>query len=502
MRSSEPLLKVEGIRKQFPGVLALADVSFELHHGEVLTLAGENGAGKSTFLRILGGSLRPDSGQLSIEGRVRSEYTPESARHDGIVIAHQEPAIVPQLTVEQNILIGLGRAARVAAAGAVSGAMEDVRRMGFDFDRNRLMRTLSPAERHALTIARAFAFGAKIVALDEPTTAMVEQNAAAVIERVRQLAHEKQIGILFVSHKMNEVMKISDRVVVLRDGRASFDEKISDTTSRDIVRAMVGRELLDYQRPKRDLRGNPILLSVDAATHPRGVGPVSFTVRGGEVLGISGLVGSGRTELLRAIIHADPRTEAKVAIAGRPLHIRNPQDAKRAGIAFIPEDRKNQGLVLLTAAYENFALPNGPIMGSRMGVVSPRKQAKVAEQLSASVGLRPKNVRAKARDFSGGNQQKIVLGKWLTTNARVFLFDEPTKGVDVGGRAEIYTLIDELTLQGCAVVIVSSDMPEIIALSDRALVMKEGHAVAEFSGENINEQNLVAAAVGVDDAAA
>ncbi|WP_103064083.1 sugar ABC transporter ATP-binding protein [Actinomyces qiguomingii] len=501
MTSSQPLLRVEGIRKQFPGVLALADVSFDLHHGEVLTLAGENGAGKSTFLRILSGSLLPDRGTISIEGRVRSEYTPDSARRDGIVIAHQEPAIVPQLTVEQNILIGLGRAARRAAAGAVSEAMRDVRRMGFDFTADRPMRTLSPAERHALTIARAFAFGAKIVALDEPTTAMVEQNASAVIERVRQLAHDKRVGILFVSHKMNEVMRISDRVVVLRDGRASFDERIADTTSRDIVRAMVGRELLDYQRPKRDLQHSPTLLSVQAATHPRGVGPVSFAVRGGEVLGISGLVGSGRTELLRAIIHADARTAARVSLAGRAVSIRSPQDAKRAGIAFIPEDRKNQGLVLLMAAYENFALPNGSMMGSRMGVVSPRRQTTAAAKLSTSVALRPKNVMAKARDFSGGNQQKIVLGKWLTTNARVFLFDEPTKGVDVGGRAEIYALIDDLTLQGCAVVVVSSDMPEIIALSDRVLVMKEGRAVAEFSGGDINEHKLVAAAVGVDDAA-
>ncbi|SDN51231.1 ribose transport system ATP-binding protein [Actinomyces ruminicola] len=502
MSSSEPLLRVEGIRKQFPGVLALADVSFELHHGEVLTLAGENGAGKSTFLRILSGSLRPDRGRLSIEGTVRSEYTPESARRDGIVIAHQEPAIVPQLTVEQNILIGLGRAARRAASGAVSAAMSDVRRMGFAFGADRPMRTLSPAERHALTIARAFAFGARIVALDEPTTAMVEQNATAVIERVRQLAHEKNIGILFVSHKMNEVMRISDRVVVLRDGRASFDERITNTTSRDIVRAMVGRELLDYQRPKRDLEGSAVLLSVDDATHPKGVGPVSFAVRGGEVVGISGLVGSGRTELLRAIVHADPRTEAKVGIAGRVRRIRSPEDAKRAGIAFIPEDRKNQGLVLLTSAYENFALPNGAMMGSRMGTVSPRKQVAAATKLSASVDLKPRNVRAKARDFSGGNQQKIVLGKWLTTNARVFLFDEPTKGVDVGGRAEIYALIDDLTRQGCAVVVVSSDMPEIIALSDRALVMREGRVVDEFSGNDITEQNLVAAAVGVDDDAA
>ncbi|MDO4900318.1 sugar ABC transporter ATP-binding protein [Actinomyces sp.] len=502
MSASEPLLRVEGIRKQFPGVLALADVSFELHHGEVLTLAGENGAGKSTFLRILSGSVRPDRGTVSIEGRVRSEYTPDSARRDGVVIAHQEPAIVPQLTVAQNILIGLDRSARRAAAGAVSAAMSDVRRMGFDFAADRPMRTLSPAERHALTIARAFAFGAKIVALDEPTTAMVEQNASAVIERVRQLAHEKRVGILFVSHKMNEVMRISDRVVVLRDGRASFDERIADTTSRDIVRAMVGRELLDYQRPKRDLRAQPILLSVEAATHPRGVGPVSFNVRGGEVLGISGLVGSGRTELLRAIVHADARTAAKVTIAGRLRRIRSPRDAKRAGIAFIPEDRKNQGLVLLMAAYENFALPKGAMTRSRMGIVSPRRQVAAASELAATVALRSNNVRARARDFSGGNQQKIVLGKWLTTNARVFLFDEPTKGVDVGGRAEIYTLIDELTMRGGAVVIVSSDMPEIIALSDRALVMKEGLAVAELSGENITEQNLVAAAVGVDDDAA
>lgn len=492
-----PLLEMKNVAKSFPGVRALDDVSLILNHGEVLTLAGENGAGKSTLLDILGGSLHPDEGTVTIEGVRRQEFTPIAALAEGVVIAHQEPAVVPQLTVEQNLLLGRSRDERLHATDQIAQALEDVRAMGFEFRPTDPVGRLSPAQRHAMTIAKAFTFGAKIVALDEPTTAMLEHNATAVLERVRELARSRGIGVIFVSHKMNEVMAVSDRVVVLRDGRIGYVSQIGDTSVQTIVRAMVGRELLHFTRHNRPTADAAVVLEASNIVHPTGTGPEQLEVRAGEVLGVAGLVGSGRTELLRAIVHADRGTSADIRIDGRSVRVRSPSDSRRAGIAFIPEDRKRQGLVLVMPAFANVALTAARSLVEGPGFIRPWTQARRVAEIAEEVGLRPRNVKLKARQFSGGNQQKLVIAKWLRCESRVYLFDEPTKGVDVGGRAEIYGLIDKLTGGGAAVVVVSSDLPEIIALSDRVLVMRNGHVVAEHIGDEIEEHALVASAMGV-----
>ncbi len=494
---THPLLEITNVAKSFPGVRALDDVSFTLRHGEVLTLAGENGAGKSTLLGILGGSLAPDVGSVTVEGVRREEYSPRQALADGVMIAHQEPAIVPQLTVEQNLLLGKTTAERRAAAAAVEGALADVEAMGFPLDcRTRLSR-LSPAQRHALTIAKAFAFGAKIVALDEPTTSMLEHNVAAVLDQVRRLAAERDIGVIFVSHKMPEVMAVSDRVVVLRDGRVGFESAIADTTTDEIVRNMVGRELLSFRRehPVRD--DAPVLFTATSITRPDSPESNDIAVRAGEVVGIAGLVGSGRTELLRAIVRADPGCGGTTTIDGKPTRIHSPNGSRDAGIAFIPEDRKRQGLALQMPAYANIALTAAPDLVGRGPLVNVRRQVAVASEIGTTLALKPGNVRLRARQYSGGNQQKLVIAKWLRRGSRVFLFDEPTKGVDVGGKAEIYGLIDKLAAAGNAVVVVSSDLPEIISLSDRVLVMRNGRFISEHVDDDINEQSLVASAMGI-----
>lgn len=492
-----PLLEVHGIAKSFPGVRALDDISFQLGHGEVLTLAGENGAGKSTMLGVLGGSLHPDAGSLAIDGVRRHTYTPIAALAEGVVIAHQEPAVVPQLTVEQNLLLGKNSKDRRAAGDEVAQAMEDIASMGFHFSASDKVGRLSPAQRHAMTIAKAFAFGAKIVALDEPTTSMLEHNAYAVIMRVRALARDRGVGVIFVSHKMNEVMAVSDRVVVLRDGRIGYSSPVADTSTEQIVKAMVGRELLAFSRQHHPAPDAPVIFEATNIAHPTGTGPESISVRAGEVVGIAGLVGSGRTELLRAIVHADRGATAEVSVDGRRQHIKTPADARKAGIAFIPEDRKRQGLVLVMPAFANVALTAARSLVGRMGFINPRKQAREVAAIGEELDLRPSNVKLTARQYSGGNQQKLVIAKWLRCGSRVFLLDEPTKGVDVGGRAEIYGLIDRLAASGQAVVVVSSDLPEIIALSDRVLVMRNGRFNSEHTSGDIEEHALVASAMGV-----
>jgi ribose transport system ATP-binding protein len=492
-----PLLEISDVAKSFPGVRALDNVSFTLRHGEVLTLAGENGAGKSTLLGILGGSLTPDHGSVTVDGVRRKEYSPRQALAEGVMIAHQEPAIVPQLSVEQNLLLGKTAAERRSAAAAVEGALADVAAMGFPLDRRTPLSRLSPAQRHALTIAKAFAFGAKIVALDEPTTSMLEHNVAAVLDRVRRLAADRDIGVIFVSHKMPEVMAVSDRVVVLRDGRVGYESPIAQTSTDEIVRNMVGRELLGFRRAHPVRPDAPVLFTATGVTRPDSDESNDIAVRAGEVVGIAGLVGSGRTEFLRALVHADPGCGGTLTLDGKPLHIHSPNGSRDEGIAFIPEDRKRQGLALQMPAYANIALTAAPDLVGRGPLINIRRQIAVSSELGTSLGLRPANVKLRARQFSGGNQQKLVIAKWLRRGSRVFLFDEPTKGVDVGGKAEIYGLIDQLAAAGNAIVVVSSDLPEIISLSDRVLVMRNGRFSSEHMEDDINEQSLVASAMGI-----
>ena len=491
------LLEVKNVAKSFPGVRALDNVSFTLHSGEVLTLAGENGAGKSTLLSILGGALTPDSGSVWIDGVRRREYSPRQSLSEGVMIAHQEPAIVPQLTVEQNLLLGKRSAERRTKTAEVEGALADVAAMGFPLDGGTRLSRLSQAERHALTIAKAFAFGAKVVALDEPTTSMLEHNVAVVLDRVRHLAAERDVGVIFVSHKMPEVMAVSDRVVVLRDGRVGFEAPVAQTNSEEIVRNMVGRELLGFRRAHPVSPDAPVLFSAKGVSRPGSQATNDIDVRAGEVVGIAGLVGSGRTEFLRAIAHADSRCHATVTIDGETVSIHSPNGSREAGIAFVPEDRKRQGLALQMPAYANIALTAAPDLVGRGPLINVRRQIAVATEIATSLGLKPANVRLSARQYSGGNQQKLVIAKWLRRGSRVFLFDEPTKGVDVGGRAEIYGLIDQLAADGSAIIVVSSDLPEIISLSDRVLVMRNGRFTSEHLGDDINEHSLVASAMGI-----
>lgn len=495
---SSTLLAIKNVAKSFPGVQALSDVTFDLQRGEICTLAGENGAGKSTLLGILGGATAPDRGTVTIDGVRRGNFTPRRALAEGVIIAQQEPAVVPQLTVERNLLLGRPRSVRKNSKPFVASALHDLQAMGFPLDPRSPVAGLSPAQRHALTIARAFTFDSKIVALDEPTTSMLEHNVEQVLDRIRHVAHERGLGVIYVSHKMPEVMSVSDSVVVLRDGRVAFRSAIAKTTEQEIVRNMVGRELLSFQSKSSVAADAPTVFTATGVTNPAaGVGPIDLAVKAGEVLGVAGLVGSGRTELLRAIVRADHGSTGTVAVNGKRKPIRNPRDSRNAGIAFIPEDRKRQGLVLQIPAYLNIAMTAGREFNVLGLFSSKRKQVAIARRVTEEMSLRPANVMLNARQFSGGNQQKLVIAKWTWRDAAVYLFDEPTKGVDVGGKVEVYQLIDRLAAEGKAVIVVSSDLPEIISLSDRVLVMRAGQVVSSHTGPEINEEALVANAMGI-----
>lgn len=491
------LLHIDGIAKSFAGVQALDDVSFEVKAGEICAIAGENGAGKSTLLGILGGSLAPERGSITIDGARRTEYAPRRALADGIIIAHQEPAVVPQLTVAQNVTLGKSKAARQRVPEAVSGVIADMHRMGFETTAATPVSALSPAERQALTIARAFAFGAKVIALDEPTTSMLEHNATQVLERVREIVQERSVAVLFVSHKMPEVMAVSDSVVVLRDGKTAFRSDIGETTEQEIVQMMVGRDLFGFRRDHPVSADATVRFEATNVRHPRHPAPLSIAVKAGEIVGIAGLVGSGRTEFLRAIVRADPGSTAQITIDGEPRRVADPHSSRQAGIAFIPEERKRQGLALQIPAYANIAMTADNEFNAVGPIVSKKREIDTATVHTQGMSLRPSDVRLNARQFSGGNQQKLVIAKWTWRGASVYLFDEPTKGVDVGGRIEIYRLIDRLASEGNSIIVVSSDLPEIISLSDRVMVMREGRFVGAFEGADINEQTLVASAMGV-----
>ena len=370
--------------------------------------------------------------------------------------------------------------------------------MGFPLDRRTRLSRLSPAQRHALTIAKAFAFGAKIVALDEPTTSMLEHNVDAVLDRVRHLAAERDIGVIFVSHKMPEVMAVSDRVVVLRDGRVGYESPIAETTTEEIVRNMVGRELLGFRRAHPVGPDAPVLFTATGVTRPDSPASNDITVRAGEVVGIAGLVGSGRTEFLRALVRADPGCGGTLTIDGKPVQHPQPERQPGRGYRVHPGGPQAPGAGAADAGLRQHRADRRlPTSSVPRPFINPRHQIAVASELGTSLALRPANVRLRARQYSGGNQQKLVIAKWLRRGSRVFLFDEPTKGVDVGGKAEIYGLIDQLAAAGNAIVVVSSDLPEIISLSDRVLVMRNGRFISEHVGDDINEHSLVASAMGI-----
>jgi ABC-type sugar transport system ATPase subunit len=493
-----PTVALEDIAKDYPGVRALAGVPLDLRAGEVHALVGENGAGKSTLIRILSGDTRPNRGRILVQGREVQFQSPKDARRCGIATIFQEPMVVPGLSVAENIVLGneptVGWGWQVySRRRAERIAEETVQSLGLAvaIDPRAPMAALSIAQKQIVEIARALIRDAPVIVLDEPTASLSDEEAQALFRILRRL-REKGTAILYVSHRLNEVRGLADRITVLRSGHhiATLPATAVRGTAQ-LIELMLGRPLDELFPSRGDARGAPIF-AVQGLTRQGAFEDVSFSLRAGEILGIAGLIGAGRTEVMRAIFGADPLDRGTVVKNGRTLNVRAPADAIAAGIAYLPEDRKEQGLVLTLQGHENLALASLKRYGA-WGLVSWGRLRRAAQEVASRLQFRG-NLEAPVRTISGGNQQKLVIGKWVLSHADVLIFDEPTRGIDVGAKAEVYRLMHRLAEGGAAVIIVSSELPELMNLCHRIIVMSRGRVQDEMEAEKFDERRILAAA--------
>jgi len=490
MPDADPILSMEGISKSFPGVKALSEVSLTLHAGEVLALIGENGAGKSTLIKILAGAQAPDSGTIRIRGVPVAIRNPIDARRRGVAVIYQELNLVPTMTAVENIFLGC----ESARLGVVRKSDERERarmlftRLGIVVDPDSPCRLLSVAQQQAVEIAKALAIDARILVMDEPTAPLTPREVDRLFDLIRELK-TRGLGIIFISHRLNEVLAIADRVTVLRDGQHVVTCPVAGLTREPLIEWMVGRKL-EQEFPPRQVALGPVRLDVNGLQRGDRVRNVSFTVRAGEVVGLTGLVGAGRTETARAIFGADRKDEGIIQLDGRPIAIRSPADAIRAGLCLLPEDRKSQGLIVSQSVLANFGLPNLAAF-SRFSIVRRSWEKDAFGRFVTELGIKVADADASAQNLSGGNQQKVVLAKWLHRNCNVVIFDEPTRGIDVGAKYEIYQLINGLAAAGKAVLFISSELPEVLGMADRILVMREGRLTGEIADARWATQEMI-----------
>ncbi|MCO5991815.1 sugar ABC transporter ATP-binding protein [Actinoallomurus rhizosphaericola] len=491
---TEEILRVRGLRKRFPGVVALDGVDFDLRPGEVHVLLGENGAGKSTLIKMLSGAYHPDEGTIYVDGRETAIRTAEDAQHLGIATIYQEFNLVPQLTVAENLMLGRPprRFGIVDKKAMYRHAQELLDRVGVDADPRAPLESLGIARMQMVEIAKALGLRARVLIMDEPTAVLTTSEVERLFTIVRQLKRQG-VAIVFITHHLEEIAQIGDRVTVLRDG-ASVAEVPADTPEDELVRLMVGRSIEQQYPRERSTQGAP-LLEVRNLTRKGVFEDVSFEVRAGEVVGLAGLVGAGRTEVVRAIFGADPYDSGEVLVDGRPLPRGKVTAAMEAGLGLVPEDRKGQGLVLGANIRENLGLVTMR-RATKAGFVDRAGQAKAAARVAEQLGVRMSSLGQEVRTLSGGNQQKVVIGKWLLADAKVLILDEPTRGIDVGAKVEIYQLINSLTATGHAVLMISSDLPEVLGMSDRLLVMARGRLAGELSAAEATQDSVMALAVG------
>ena len=495
--SISPLVEARGIGKWFPGVRAVDDVSLAVGHGEVVALIGENGAGKSTLLKILAGVQLPDEGILLVDGRPVRFRGVEDALAAGIALIHQELNLADNLDLAGNIF--LGREPRWAGfmqrATMHREAAKWLRMVGLDIDPTTPLADLPIGRQQLVEIAKALSTRARLLIMDEPTSSLSARESETLFGVVTQL-QSQGVSVLWISHRLGEVTKLADRVVVLRDGRKAGEIEDRSRIDHDLmIRMMVGRDIDRLARRPSHPPGD-VALAVDGLRTPaHPAHPLSFTIRSGEIVGIAGLVGAGRTELLTTLFGITPALAGSIAVAGQPVVPKSPRDAIRAGLALVPEDRKQQGLILAMAVRENMSLAC-LLAESHMGFVNSASERRLAREMIPALAIKTPSDRQVVQFLSGGNQQKVVLAKWLAMRPRVLLLDEPTRGIDVGAKAEIYDLVHRLAGEGLAVLFVSSEMEEVLSLSDRALVMHEGRLAGELGRGELSEENVMRLAAG------
>lgn len=473
MSVSPPLLAIKGLTKSYPGVQALSDVSLTLARGEVLALLGENGAGKSTLIKTLGGVHQSDSGSIRVDGDLVAIANPRDARRLGISVIYQEFTLIPTLNVRENIFLGHDRQwlRPISQKTERARAQALLNRIGSQLDPDRLCGELSVADQQVVEIAKALALNTKLMVMDEPSAALSPREAQGLFSIVEEL-RSQGIGIIYITHRLNEVEQLADRIMILRDGEHITTQQAVELSRDQIIENMVGRSLDEEFPPRCSVMGEP-RLQVKGLTRGTAVKNVSFTVHRGEVLGIAGLVGAGRTEVARMLFAAELPDQGTITLDGVILSLKSPRQAIATGICLLTEDRKSQGLILTQSTQHNFGLPNLADFSSKGMLVHRREQNRFQHYCNA-LNIRIADTQQRAETLSGGNQQKVVLAKWLQSNAEVIIFDEPTRGIDVGARFEIYQLLNELSEQGKAIVMISSDLPEVLAMSDRIVVMREG----------------------------
>ena len=490
------LLYMQGVTKTFPGVTALDDVNFDLRIGEVHGLLGENGAGKSTLVKILSGAYQPTRGRVVVDGVEVKFRSPRQSHAMGITVIYQELNLVPHLTAGENIFLGrepmLTRGV-IDNRGLHAEAQDILDQLNARVDARLRVSQLGVAQRQMVEIARALSVEARILIMDEPTSALSEVEIEELFATIRALKSQG-VSIVYISHRLEELLSIGDRVTVLRDGKVTGVSDIASVSPSELIRLMVNRELRDRYPRRRPERGRPIL-RVSGLSRKGVLNDVSFILHAGEVLGIVGLMGSGRTELTRVIFGADRLDRGTVEVHGKRAGIGSPHDAVRHGIGLLPENRKEQGLILSLSVQRNICLASEDRL-SRWGIVRENEERRTAEQYIDHLSIKTPGIKQKVVFLSGGNQQKVVMAKWLCSMSDILIFDEPTRGIDVASKVEVYKWMNRLTDEGVGILMVSSDISEILGMSDRILVMHEGAVVGEFTPENATQEKILHCALG------
>lgn len=491
-RHGSTALQMTGISKRFGPVQALLDVGFTVRAGTVHALVGENGAGKSTLVKILAGVYKPDSGSIEINGRPCVFDKPEQALAAGVSMIYQELDLAEHLTVAENVFLGNEPAGllpfTVDHKAMVSKTAELAKRLNFEIDPTAAVENLSTGDCQIVEVLKALMRNASIIVMDEPTSSLSESGTERLFEVVKEL-REQGISIIYISHRLEEIIGLADDVTVLRDGRVVHSELVTKLDIGQIVRYMVGRELKEFF-PSRDVEIGGVCVRVDNLASASGISDISFDIRAGEIVGMAGLVGAGRTEVARAIFGIDRKTSGTIVLDSRELSIKSPADAISSNIAFLTEDRKRTGLCLQLPCSWNITLPNLAAIGMKH-VISPARENRIAEDIAARVAIKWLGPQAPVDSLSGGNQQKILIARWLLAKSKFMIFDEPTRGIDVGAKKEVYTLLNQLAEQGKAILFISSELPELFGIADRILVMRRGQLVGNLKASETTQEEVM-----------
>lgn len=496
---NEVIVSMENICKTFPGVKALDHVNFELRSGEVMALLGENGAGKSTLMKVLSGVYTRDDGSLKIFGKEYGDLTPKQAQEVGVAIIHQELNMCRHLSVAENMFLGREISGRFALNNTkmeqeAKRILDDLK---IDIDPKETVGELPVSKQQMVEIAKALSINAKILIMDEPTSSLTAREIEDLFRIIRKLKSEGK-GIVYISHRLEELQHIVDRVTIMRDGQYITSMNFGDVSMEQIISHMVGREIKE-KFPRVECRKGKKVFEVKHLNAGRMVRDINFTVYEGEIVGFAGLMGAGRTETTRAIFGVDPKESGEIYVDDKKVEIKCPMDAIRNGVVLAPEDRKKDGLCTKLSIRHNLTLPNLDIVCNKLGVVNGRKEDALCEKAVADLKIKTPDVEVDSGNLSGGNQQKVVVGKWLARDSRVVIFDEPTRGIDVGAKVEIYNLMNELKKQGIAVMFVSSEMPEVMGIADRIIVMCDGRITGEVMARETTQNEILTLATTFED---